>query len=154
MNETKNGAPVADAVIGDRARWRQYRITARLLREYTARLYRIADDVGAYLDWVRGGEKYVGVTETVVTAVARYRVLWEEVSDAALYASGMLVHFGLDEAEAAELRIRLRDAEHAVARAGGLVHDAILSLPPTFGSPISGERMKGIIRHSRELFPQ
>ncbi len=83
MNETENGtAPVAD--VGARTRRRQYRITARLLREYTARMYRIADHVVAYLDTVRRRTPNLVLTQTGLTAVARYRVVWEEVADAAL----------------------------------------------------------------------
>ncbi|MBN9521394.1 hypothetical protein J0H58_23210 [bacterium] len=153
MSEAANGAPrVADE--GARARRRQYRITARLLKEYTARMYRIADQIGAYFDERQRSEDYPGLTHTAVTAVSRYRVLWEEVSDAALYASQMLVHFGFDEAESAELRLRLKDAEHAVARAGILVAEAIILDRQTFGLPIGGERMKGILRQSQASLPR
>jgi hypothetical protein len=116
MSESANGAarPADD---GERTRRRQYRIISRVLKEYTARLYRIAHHLGEYLDGRIPSGPTGGVPSSVETGVFRVESLVREVQSAALFASQMLVHYGLDEAEAAELRIRTADAERAVGRA-------------------------------------
>ena len=128
MSDTKNGTPVADAETGARARRRQYRTTARVLREYTARLYRIAQVLGDYEDGTTPPPRTGTVPWSVLTAANRYEAIQGEVSGLALYASQMLVHFDFDEAEAAELRIRLFDAEYIVGHIREILkHLAVVS---------------------------
>ena len=123
MSETKNAAPVADADLGAQARRRQYRITARVLREYTARLYRIARVLGDYEDGTTLPTKRGYAPSSVFTAANRYEAIKGEVSGLALYASQMLVQFDFDEAESAELRIRLFDAEEAVRQIDSILKE-------------------------------
>lgn len=135
---------------GTRTRWRQYRITARLLKEYTARLREIADLLGKYryeLDASRPGTPISG---SVVTAVGEFRLIWDDVLDAALAASQMLVHYGLDEAEATELRTRLKGAEYFVGRTADLVNAINASnYKVDIGPPMTADRLKAVIELSR-----
>jgi hypothetical protein len=60
----------------------------------------------------------------VFAAANRYEAIQEQVKSLAQFASQMLVHYQLDEAEAAELRLRIPDAEQAV----GHVREILTSL--------------------------
>lgn len=122
MSEIKNGAtPVADADMGAQARRRQYRITARVLREYTARLYEIARVVCDYADGRTPPGSGGQMPWSVLVAANRYEAVKQEVTSLALYASQMLVQFDFDEAESAELRLRLFDAEEVVRLIGDIL---------------------------------
>ena len=112
MSETASEATRPDH--SERVRLRQYRITARLLQEYSARLFRIAHRVGAYLDSIAPGSNRT-MPYAVAVSLSRYRGISQEMESLTRFASQMLVHYGLEEAEAAELRLRLKEAERAMA---------------------------------------
>ncbi|AMV27547.1 hypothetical protein VT84_24310 [Gemmata sp. SH-PL17] len=94
-------------------RRRQYRRTARVLREYTARLYRLADQFAGYLDSQKG-ETVGAAPWAVLRDIWRVVAIQEEFKAVTLIASQMLVHYDLDEIEKADLALRLADAEHAI----------------------------------------
>lgn len=138
MSESAN-AEFRPSRKGAQVRRRQYRLTARLLKEYTARFYRIARHLGAYhegrVPLARGAAPV-----SVVLAVNRYRATWQDIRDAALYASQMLVHYQLDEAESAELRVRLADAELAIRQARNVVNAVIATdTNQSLGRPIPND---------------
>jgi len=100
---------------GQRTRHRQYRIAARVLKEYTNRLNRLAFHIGEFDD----GRIPMAPTDdtplwSVFRAVHRVNAIKNQVEEMALFASQMLVHYALDEAEVIELKIRIADAENAV----------------------------------------
>jgi len=143
---TTDPALAADA--GAVHRHRQYRIVARLLREYTTRVYQIADHLGAYLDGFLDNDPGAPPPRSVVTAVGRFRLVWDDVLDAALQASAMLIHFRFDPAEEAELRVRLKDAEHVVGRAAVLVNEVVARNKGDLGGPMTAARIRAVIELS------
>ncbi|QDU24308.1 hypothetical protein [Urbifossiella limnaea] len=150
---TTDASTDTTSIYGDQRRRRQYRIVARLLREYTARVYRIADNLGAYLDgFLPSHPDGSPPPRSVVTDVGRFRLVWEDILDAALQASQMLVHFRLYPAEEAELRLRLKDAEHVVGRTAELVNDIVACGGVAFGDPMAAERVQAAIYLSRRPF--
>ena len=177
MSESTNGAlrPSDD---GQRTRRQQYRIVARLLKEYTARLYHIADRIGEYRDGrgaspapktqyrvydeaLRGSGfgpheprmRQAKAPWSIYRAVWRYRSIWREVQEVALYASQMLVHYELNEAESAELRIRAADAERAVFEAGIMVNLMALDDPENYGPQIPGHQLESVLDQSKTHRP-
>lgn len=120
MSESANGAarPIDD---GERTRRRQSRVTARVLKEYTARVYRIAHHLGEYEDGRIPRSQIDLPPWSVYVAIHRFEAIRNELRAVALFASQVLVHYGLDEADASELRLRVADAEQAIFRAGNIV---------------------------------
>ena len=103
--------------LAEERRRRQYRTTARVLKEYTVRLYRIANQLGRYLD--NPADRPSGNRASWVATHYMWRVamIRQEFQALALFASQMLVHYDLGEAEKADLTLRLADAEFALSSA-------------------------------------
>lgn len=102
--------PIEEA---ERRRRREYCITARLLKEYTARLYRVSKLLGEFFDAQAPMAKDGSVAWTVILEMLRYRAIQPPFRSLTLFTSQMLVHYELDAAEANELRLRLADADNA-----------------------------------------
>jgi hypothetical protein len=135
MSNATNGASL---VTEDAAsvRQRHYQNVTRLLKEYTVVMYEIAHQIVNYRDTARNQPKSK-LPGSVFLAVWRYRSVWEAMRDVALFASQMLVHYQLDEAEAAELRLRVVDAENGIELTGHLINALREDHPATgLGEPI------------------
>lgn len=97
----------------ERRRRREYRITARLLREYTARLYRIGERLSEFLDSRTPASEGGALPWCVLCEVLRHHTIQLHFQSVTLFTSQMLVHYELDTAESNELKLRLADAESA-----------------------------------------
>jgi len=120
MSNTSNGA-VLSATDAEATRYHQAQGVSRLLREYTQVMYELADRFAIHLE-----KNCTGIPYSILSGVLRYQALWEELGSAALFASQMLVQYQLDEAVAAELRLRLADAETSIQTAGKLLEGIIM----------------------------
>jgi hypothetical protein len=107
----KDSAPV---------RQQQCHDVTRLLKEYTGVMYDMLHQIIACLEAGRDGRKEL-LPWSVMAANKRYRAIWKEMGSVALFASQMLVHYQLDEADTAELRLRLVDAENSISSVGDLL---------------------------------
>jgi len=123
MNATSNGTHVS-ALQADESRHQQYRLVSSLLKEYTIVMYDIGKQIGNYLDTYTPSKSVLPLS--MLIGLGRYKFIWRELGDVALFASQMIVHYQLDEAEIAELRLRLADAENSLRLVGmlsDLLHD-------------------------------
>lgn len=117
MSNTTNGTPLA-TLDAESTRHRHYQDVTRLLKEYTAVMYEIAHRIATYLD-TKQAERVASWHNIV--AVRRYQATWEELGAIALFASQMIVHYQLEESEAAELRLRIADAECSIDMAQSVI---------------------------------
>jgi len=132
---------------GAATRQRHYQDVTRLLREYTEVVYELARQIAVSLDAVTkkksswsffSAERSRATNEfpwSLYSAIQRYRSVWRPLHDVALFASQMLIHYGLEDAEKAELDLRRADAENGI--------ETILSLIEV----LRDERLDQPIRH-------
>jgi hypothetical protein len=139
MSNATNGAPLAtpDA---ESTRQRHYQDVTRLLKEYTGVMYEIAHQITNYRDTAKEQPKSK-LPGSVFLGVWRYRSVWEPMRDVALFASQMLVHYQLDEAESAELRLRIADAENGIELTGHLINALHEDHGAIVGEPISSAEL-------------
>jgi hypothetical protein len=117
VNKSSNGVNQTTD-LGTRSRRQQYRVIARLIKEYTAEIYKIAHHLGEYADGrIPGGLQGNNTPHSVFFASLRFGAIHNEFRSAVLFASQMLVHYDLDEAAATVLRLRIVDAEKALSLA-------------------------------------
>lgn len=118
MNETTN--QLAGKELIESKRQHDYRAIAQLLKEYTARLHRMTNSLGIYLEKNCPSEGGAPPWR-IYRHISRFQAIHKEIESATLVTSQMLVHFDFAPGESAELRLRLADAEHGLRACERLV---------------------------------
>lgn len=145
MSNGSNSAAL-EAHDAEGTRRRHYQDVTRLLKEYTGVMYEIADQVADCIDTQDAQSNGKKLSWSVFLAVWRYRSVWEQMRDVALFASQMLVHYHLDEAESAELRLRLSDAENGIEMTGLLINELRQDHGAAIGEPIPTRELDALVK--------
>lgn len=100
--------------LAEERRRRQYRTTSRVLREYTARLYRLTDRLAGSVDGTAVQPRDGIAPCAAISDIWRFAAIHLKIRELALFASQMMIHYALDEGEKAELALRIADVDQAL----------------------------------------